>query len=74
VVQLNRHKKPKCGVHYCDKNNHKTAESCEISQGKRALSFLFEEINALKKQLQPAKAENPKKRKAEFLLSSFNGD
>ena len=35
-----------------------------------ALSFLFEEINALKKQLKPEKAENPKKRKAESLLSS----
>ena len=38
--------------------------------GKKALSFLFEDINTLKKQLKPAKAENPKKRKAESLLST----
>ena len=37
---------------------------------KKALSFLFEEINAIKKQLKPAKAENPKKRKAKSLLST----
>jgi hypothetical protein len=34
------------------------------------LSFLFEEISTLKKQLKPAKAENPKERKAEALLST----
>ena len=30
--------------------------------GKKALSFLFEEINALKTQLKPAIADNPKKK------------
>jgi hypothetical protein len=38
--------------------------------GKKALSFLFEEINSLKKQLKPVQPENPKKRKAESLLST----
>jgi hypothetical protein len=71
--------------HYCDKNNHNTAECREIAKakqhkkaqygskavpGKKALSFLFEEINAIKKQLKPAKAENTKKRKVESLLST----
>ena len=71
--------------HYCDKNNHNTADCREISKakqhkkaqhgskavpGKKALSFLFEEINSLKKQLKPVKTENPKKRKAESLLST----
>ena len=41
-----------------------------LFRDKKALSFLFEEINALKKQLKPAKAENPKKRKVESLLST----
>jgi Retroviral aspartyl protease len=36
----------------------------------KALSFLFEEINSLKKHLKPVKPENPKKRKAESLLST----
>jgi predicted DNA-binding ArsR family transcriptional regulator len=39
------------------------------SKAKKALSFLLKKINALKKQLKPAKAENPKKSKAESLLS-----
>jgi transposase InsO family protein len=71
--------------HYCDKNNHNTAECREIAKakqhkkaqygtkavsGKKSVSFLLEEINALKKQLKPAKAENPKKRKGESLLST----
>ena len=80
-------KKQKTNVrcHYCDKNNHNTAECREIAKakqhkkaqyeskavpGKKALSFLFEEISAIKKQLKPAKAENPKKRKVESLLST----
>ena len=61
--------------HYCDKKEiakvkqHKKAQYGTKAVPK-ALSFLFEEINALKKQLKPEKAENPKKRKAESLLSS----
>jgi hypothetical protein len=38
--------------------------------GIKAASFLFEEINSLKKQLKPVKTENPKKRKAESHLST----
>ena len=71
--------------HYCDKNNYNTADCREntkakqqkkahsgakSSLGKNALAFLFEEINALKKQLKPAKEVNPTKRKAESLLST----
>ena len=77
--------KTKMWCHYCDKNNHNTADCREIAKakqhkkaqhgskavpGKKALSFLFEEINSLKKQLKPVKPENPKKRKAESLLST----
>jgi hypothetical protein len=52
--------------HYCDKNNHNTADCRAIAKfkqqkkarfeaktgpGKESLAFLFEEINALKRQL-----------------------
>jgi hypothetical protein len=37
---------------------------------KKALSFLFKEIDALKKQLKPAKVENPKRKKVKSLLST----
>ena len=68
--------KTKMWFHYCDKNNHNTADCRENAKakqhkkvqhgtkavpGKKALSFLFEEINFLKKQLKPPKAENPKR-------------
>ena len=71
--------------HYCDKNNHNIANCTEITKakqqkkahsevksvpGKKALAFLFEEINALKKQLKPAKEVIPRKWKAESLLST----
>jgi hypothetical protein len=57
--------KPKMRCHDCDKNNHNTADCREIAKvkqhkkaqhgskavrGKNDLSFLFEEINSLKKQ------------------------
>jgi hypothetical protein len=76
---LGRNRRLKCGF------NHNTADCREIAKtkqykkaqhepkavpGKKALSFLFEEINSLKKQLKPVKPENPKKRKAESLLST----
>jgi hypothetical protein len=38
--------------------------------GKKSLAFLFEEINALERQLKPEKTANSKKRKAEFILST----
>jgi hypothetical protein len=37
---------------------------------KRFLAFLFEEINAVKRQLKPEKPESVKKRKAESILST----
>jgi hypothetical protein len=77
--------------HYCDKNNHNTADCRAIDKfkqqksnkacfeaktgpGKKSLAFLvlFEEINALKRQLKPEKTASSKKRtrKAEFILST----
>jgi hypothetical protein len=38
---------------------------------KKSLAFLFEEINALKRQLKPEKTASSKKRKAESILSSL---
>jgi hypothetical protein len=70
--------------HYCDKNNHNTADCREIDKfkqqkkacfeskaepGKKSLDFLFEEINALKRELKPGKTSRSKKRKVESLLS-----
>jgi hypothetical protein len=71
--------------HYCDKNNRNTADCRAIAKfkqqkkacfeaksgpGKKSLAFLFEEINALKRQLQlkPEKTASSKRRKAESIL------
>jgi hypothetical protein len=75
--------------HYCDKNNHNTADCRAIAlfkqqknnkacfeakagPGKKSLAFLFlfEEINALKRQLKPEKTASSKKKKAESILST----
>jgi hypothetical protein len=60
------HKRFNMWCHYCDKNNHNTADCREIAKfkqqkkacfeakdepRKKSLAFLFEEINALKRQL-----------------------
>jgi hypothetical protein len=65
--------------HYCNQNNHYTADCRAIAKfrqqkkarfevkaepGKKSLAFLFEEINAFKKQLKPGKTAKSKKRKA----------
>jgi hypothetical protein len=64
--------------HYCDKNNHNTADCREIAKfkqqkkacfeakaepGKKSLAFLvlFEETNALERQLKPEKTASSKK-------------
>jgi hypothetical protein len=81
--------------HYCDKNNHNTADcramakfkqkknikahfEAKAGPGKKSLAFLFEEINALKSQLQlkPEKTASSKKRtrKAESILSTEIND
>jgi hypothetical protein len=85
IGPVKKKQKTKMWCQYSDKNNHNMAECREIVKvkqnkkaqhgtkavpRKKALSFLFEEINPLKKQLKPAKAENPKKRKAKSLLST----
>jgi hypothetical protein len=66
--------------HYCDKNNHNTADCREISNFKqqekphhedkygprnKSLAFIFEEINALKRQLMPENTASSKKKKEE---------
>jgi hypothetical protein len=68
--------------HYCDKNNHNTADyraivkfkqqekacfEAKVVPGKKSLAFLFEEINALERQLQlkPEKTASSKKRNKE---------
>jgi hypothetical protein len=65
--------------HYCDKNNHNTADCREIAKfkkqkkvhveakagpGKKSLAFLFEEINA------PEKTASSKTRNTESILST----
>jgi hypothetical protein len=69
--------------HYCDKNNHNTADCRAIAifkqqkkacfeakagPGKKYLAFLFEEINVLKRQFNPEKIVSRKKRKTESIL------
>jgi hypothetical protein len=66
--------------HYCDKNNHNTADYRAIAKfkqqknnkacfeakagpGKKSLSFLFEDVNAVKRQLKPEKTASSKKRR-----------
>jgi hypothetical protein len=76
---------PNIWCHYCDKNNHNTADCREIAKfkqqktscfeakagpGKKSLAFLFEEINALKRQLKPEKTASSKKRKGKSILST----
>jgi hypothetical protein len=63
--------------HYRDKNNHNTADCRAIAKvkqqkkarfeakagpGKKSLALLFEEIDALKRQLKPEKTASTKKR------------
>jgi hypothetical protein len=70
------HKESNLWCHYCDKNNHNTADCREIAKfkqqkkacfeakaepGKNSLAFLYEEINALKMQLKPEKTVSNKK-------------
>jgi hypothetical protein len=79
------HKWSNMWCHYCDKNNHNTANCRAIAKfkqqkkacfeakagpGKKSLAFLFEEINALKRQLKPEKTASSKKRKAESIIST----
>jgi hypothetical protein len=69
--------------HYCDKNNHNTADFRAIAKfkqqkkarfeakaepGNKSLAFLFEEVNALKRQVKPEKTASSRKRKAESIL------
>jgi hypothetical protein len=83
------HKGSNMWCHYCDKNNHNTADCRAIAKfknqknnkapfeakagpGKKSLAFLFEEINALKRQLNSEKLQAVRRetRKAESILST----
>jgi uncharacterized protein YchJ len=81
---VGRYKVSSLWCHYCEKHNHNTADCraiAKIKQQKKVcfetkaaperkyLAFLFEEINALKRQLKPEKVTKNKKRKVESLLS-----
>jgi hypothetical protein len=72
------HKGSNMWCHYCDKNNHNTADcraivkfkqqkkacfEAKAGPGKKSLAFivLFEEINALKRKLNPEKTASSKK-------------
>jgi hypothetical protein len=78
------HKGYNMWCHYSYKKNHNTADcraitkftqqkkdffEAKVGLGKKSMAFLFEEINALKRQLKPDKTASSKKRKAESLLS-----
>jgi predicted dithiol-disulfide oxidoreductase (DUF899 family) len=69
---------------YCDKINHNTADCRAIPKfkqqkkarfeykagpRKKSLASLFEEIDALIRQLKPEKTASSKKRKTEYILS-----
>jgi hypothetical protein len=77
------HKGSNKWCHYYDKNNHNTADcratdkfkqqkkvcfEAKAGPRKKALAFLFEEINALKRKLKPEMSASSKKRKAESIL------
>jgi hypothetical protein len=79
------HKGSNIWCHYCDKNNHNTADCRAIAKSKpqrktcfeaksgtrnKSLAFPFEEINAFKRQLKHEKTASSKKRKAESILST----
>jgi hypothetical protein len=74
------HKGSNMWCHYCDKNSHNTDDCRAIAKfkqqkkaffeakagpGKKSLAFIFGEISALKRQLNPEKTANSKKRTKE---------
>jgi hypothetical protein len=84
TISVGKHSKNHTGsnmwCHYCDKNNHNTADCTAIAKfkqqkkahfesksgpRKKSLAFLFEKINAFKRQLKPEKTASSKKRKEE---------
>jgi hypothetical protein len=66
----NNHKKAECRATAKVKQQKKACFETKSGPGKKslALCFLFEEINALKRQLKPEKTVSSKKRKAESIL------
>jgi hypothetical protein len=53
------------------RKNNKACFEAKAGTGKKSLAFLFEKINALKRQLKPEKTVSSKKRKAKSMLSSL---
>jgi hypothetical protein len=85
VGNSKNHKGSNIWCHYCDKNNHNAADcratakfkqqkkacfEAKAGPGKKSLAFLFEEINAHKRQLKPEKTASSNKRKVESILST----
>jgi hypothetical protein len=80
------HKGSNMWCHYCEKNNHNTADCRAIAKfkqqkkacfeakagpGKKSLAFLFEEINTLKRQLKPEKTASSKNEQGRLNPSSL---
>jgi hypothetical protein len=66
---LNNHNTADCRAITKFKQQKKAHFGAKPGPGKKSLAFLFEEINALKRQLKPEKTASSKKRKAESILS-----
>jgi hypothetical protein len=84
VGKSKNHKASNMWCHYCDKNNHNTADCktfdkfkqqkithfiAKYGPRKKSLTFLFEEINTLKRHLKSKKTTSIKKRKTESIIS-----
>jgi hypothetical protein len=55
-----------------EQKNNMACFEAKAGPRKKSLAFLFEEIDALKRQLKPKKTASSKKRKAEYLLSPLH--
>jgi hypothetical protein len=68
----NNHNTTGCRVidKFKEQKNNKAHFEAKAEPGKKSLAFLFEEINALKRQLKPEKTASSKKRKVESILST----
>jgi hypothetical protein len=67
----NNHNTDDCRASAKFKQQKKNKACCEAKAGprKKSLAFVFEEMNALKRQSKPEKTASSKKRKAESILS-----
>jgi hypothetical protein len=69
----NKHKTADCRAitKLKQQKNNKAHFEAKAGPGKKSLAFLFEEINALKRQLKPENTASSNKRKAESILFSL---